>query len=357
MSDLAIFTGSNVAVPAHIASFLGSVEENIIERPRTPTLNYAGKKWTVILPDGSKNTLTRKNDDGDVEPVQILRVVIADYHKARGRTYYAGSYDPDKAGAPDCWSDDGKAPDASVQAPQHTNCANCPMSAKGSRITDSGKQVKACSEHRNIAVIPAIGNMALGPLRLKLAITSLFDKQSPDLEAQGWRAFENYLDFLRGNGVKHTGAILTKIKFDPNTDYPKVIFSAERWLTEDEMGQVQAIMSSGKVAEVLQLSGPADSEVAPEAVAAPEKPTPKPVVAAPAQKPKPVVAAPEKPTPKPVVAAPEPFTLVEEEDEPAPPKKAAKPEPVVIAAKTEPKEPAVTTDVPADLASLLEEWE
>jgi hypothetical protein len=130
------------------------------------------------------------------------------------------------------------------------------MSVKGSRITDSGKQVKACSEHRNIAVIPTIGNMALGPLRLKLSITSLFDKQSPELEAQGWRAFENYLDFLRGNGVKHTGAILTKIKFDPNTDYPKVIFSAERWLDEDEMDQVQALMSTGKVSEVLQLAPP-----------------------------------------------------------------------------------------------------
>jgi hypothetical protein len=336
MSDMTIFAGGTGPVPAHIAAFLGSVEENIVERPRTPTLNYAGKKWTVILPDGSKNTLTRKNDDGDVEPVQILRVVIPDYHKSRGRTYYAGAYDPDKTGAPDCWSDDGKAPDASVQEPQHTNCANCPMSVKGSRITDSGKQVKACSEHRNIAVIPTIGNMALGPLRLKLSITSLFDKQSPELEAQGWRAFENYLDFLRGNGVKHTGAILTKIKFDPNTDYPKVIFSAERWLDEDEMDQVQALMSTGKVSEVLQLAPPSESEPAPKAV------------------------EPEKPAP--TKAKPEPAPKVAVEEEPAPTKK-AKPAPVVVEATPEPKAepkqevPAVTADIPEDLAAMLSDWD
>jgi len=338
MSDLAIFSGNNVAVPAHIAAFLGTVEENIVERPRTPTLNYAGKKWTVILPDGSKNTLTRKTDDGDVEPVQVLRVVIADYCKSRGRTYYAGSYDPEKAGAPDCWSEDGVAPDASVQAPQHGNCAQCPMSAKGSRINDNGKAVKACSEHRHIAVIPAIGNMAIGPLRLKLAITSLFDKQSPDLEAQGWRAFENYLDFLRGNGVKHTGAILTKIKFDPNTDYPKVIFSADRWLEEDEMDRVQSFMSSGKVSEVLQLAAPVERAV-------------QPVISAP-------VAEAQKPEPKPEPAKPTAVVVDDEEEAPKP--KAAKPKPAVQAAKPEPKPepaPAATADIPDDLASLLEAWD
>jgi hypothetical protein len=336
MSDLAIFSGSSVAVPSHIASFLGAVEENIVERPRTPSLNYAGKKWTVILPDGSKTVLTRTNDDGDIEPVQTLRVVIADYCKSRGRTYYAGAYDPDKTGAPDCWSEDGVRPDQSVSSPQHSTCAQCPMSVKGSRITESGKQVKACSEHRNVAVIPLIGSNALPPLKLKLSITSLFDKQSPDLEQQGWRAFENYLDFLRGNGVKHTAAIVTKMRFDPNTDYPKVIFSAERWLEPDEVALVQKYMTDGSVASVLKLDQPESPAVeTPVALAKPE----------------PIAATVPAPAPQPTkVTKVEPVV----EAKPAKPAKPVKPAPEpVIEAKAEPAE----ADIPDDLKALLDDWD
>jgi len=265
MSDLTIFSAGTAPVPAHISGFLDQTETNLVERNRVPTLNYAGKVWSISLPNGSRTNLEKRNDDGDLEPVQTLRVVVMDYAKRRGRAYYEGAFDPEKTAMPNCWSDDGDHPDAQVEAPKSADCRTCPFSVKGSKITEAGKPVTACSQHRNIVVLPLMGNMALPPLKVKLAITSLFDKQSPDLEKQGWRAFENYVDFLRGSGAKHTATIVTKMKFDQGANYPKVIFSAERWLEPNELEVVKARMEDGSVASLLEADVAASTPALPPA--------------------------------------------------------------------------------------------
>src|SRR5258707_12099219 len=94
-----------------------------------------------------------------------------------------------------------------------------------------------------IAVIPA-HRLDFEPLRLKLAITSDYDGQSPDHEAQGWFAWKNYKDMLVAKGVKHTAMLVTKMKFDPNVAYPKVLFSASKWLEPVQLAQVVPIVKS-----------------------------------------------------------------------------------------------------------------
>lgn len=220
---LTMFDTTQANVPAHIAAFF-ETDGNIVDKQTVPSLLIEGKVWTRSV-DGEKIKLTRRNpDDGEIETIQTLKVIILDYSKKRGRTYYEGAYDPAKPGTPLCWSNDGNVPDPHVQNPQHTDCKNCPKAAKGSRITDQGKAVVACSSQRMLAVVPAAQPNST-PLRLKLSITSLFDKQSPDLEAAGWFAFEQYVDMLRSRGVHHTASVVTKMKFDSNVAYPKVIFS------------------------------------------------------------------------------------------------------------------------------------
>lgn len=353
MSELTVFSAGAMPVPAHIASFVDATETNLIERNRIPTLNYAGKVWSISLPDGSRTNLTRRNEDGDSEPVQTLRVVVMDYAKHRGRAYYEGAYDPEKVSVPTCWSDDGDTPSAQVAEPRSASCRTCPLSAKGSKITEAGKPVTACSQHRHVVVLPLVGNMTLPPLRLKLAITSLFDKQSPDLEKEGWRAFENYVDFLRGNGAKHTATIVTKMKFDPSANYPKVIFSAERWLEPHEMEIVKARMDDGSVEALLAVDEPTAAPALPAgspAVAAavveePPAPAAPAAVAAPKVT-KPVAAKPAKPAAPPAVAKDD--GQIEMEFEPAP---AAPPAPAKPAAAAE------STEVPKELADLLAEWD
>lgn len=332
---MTMFDNPQMAVPAHIAAFFDQ-ESNIADKVSVPSLSYEGKVWTRSV-DGEKIKLTKINDDGEQETIQTLKVIVLDYAKRRGRTYYEGAYDPAKVGMPVCWSNDGDKPDPKVANPQHSDCKNCPQSAKGSKITEQGKAVTACSSHRMIAVVPAAQPTST-PLRCKLAITSLFDKQSPDLEAAGWQAFEQYIDMLRSRGVHHTASVVTKMKFDPNVAYPKVIFSPDRWLDQNELAVVAPIAKSDAVKHLLDgtftvngVDGVAD-EPFEQGDAIPEaKPAP---VTAPAPAPKPAAAKPKPAAPKPEI-------------KPAP---VAAPEPAVEAAAE------VSSDVPADVASLLADW-
>lgn len=353
MSELTVFSAGAMPVPAHIASFVDGTETNLIERNRIPTLNYAGKVWSISLPDGTRTNLTRRNEDGDSEPVQTLRVVVMDYAKHRGRAFYEGAYDPEKISLPACWSDDGDKPSAQVAEPKSTSCRTCPFSVKGSKITEAGKAVTACSQQRHVVVLPLVGGLTMPPLRLKLAITSLFDKQSPDLEKEGWRAFENYVDFLRGNGAKHTATIVTKMKFDPSANYPKVIFSAERWLEPHELEIVKARMDDGSVEALLAVDEPTAAPALPAGIPAvaaavveePPAPAAPAAVAAPKVT-KPVAAKPAKPAAPPAVAKDD--GQIEMEFEPAP---AAPPAPAKPAAAAE------STEVPKELQDLLAEWD
>lgn len=346
-NDLMIFNTGAMQVPAHVAQFFDANETNIVERDRVPTLNITGKVWTIALRDGTKTQLTRRNADGDTEMVQTLRVVVLDYAKQRGRAYYTGSYDPELPGRPVCWSEDGDHPDANVAEPQAVKCAACPMSVKGSKITDANKSVTACSQHRNVVVMPVVEGMSFEPLRLKLAITSLFDKQSPDLEKEGWRAFENYMDFLRGNGVKHTATLVTKMRFDPNAAYPKVIFSPERWLEPAEIAAVESRMTDGSVEALLRSAAPEAAEPAHTPMTLPG-PLPAPVAVAPARPAAPP-AAPKEVKPAAKKAAPAPaqieLTLPEATTPVVAPAPAAKPAPAAIAG-----------EVPDDVKALLAEW-
>jgi len=337
MSDnaLTMFDPKSTQVPAHIGAFLNSdAGANIIATQKVPSLSYEGKTWAISL-DGNKTKLTRRNQDGDEEPIAIMRVVIADYAKRRGRAYYEGTYDPNNVSAPICWSDDGIVPDPSLpdtaaEASQphkvSAKCEGCPMSVKGSKIADGGKAVTACSQHRMLGVIPA-HKLDFEPLRLKIAITSDWDKTGG--EQEGWFAYQQYLDFLKSRGVTHTGVLVTKIKFDANTAYPKLLFAPDRWLSEDEMATIQPVVLGEEVKKLLGGTyTPAGVDGVPKEAAAPAEQTPAPA-----------------PTP----AAASSIVIDEPADEPEPAK--AEPEkPVAEAA------PAASADVPDDVKALLAEW-
>lgn len=243
-NDLTIFETTDLVMPDYLKDFLAD-EENIKPRAGVPTLSYQGRKWSTII-NGEKTTFMRRNAEGDEEPVGVLRVIVLDFSQKRGRTFYDGPYNPDTAKRPDCWSADGDTPDASVEAPQASKCGDCPMSVKGSKINELGKETTACSMHRMVAVVPA-GNLDHVPMRLRLAVTSDFDSNSPDLEKAGWFAFRNYADYLRTRQITHTSKVVTKIKFDPNKDYAKVIFTAERFIDPSQVAQVAALVRSPEV--------------------------------------------------------------------------------------------------------------
>lgn len=318
---------------------------NIEDRVTVPSVGVTGKVWSISY-NGEKFTPTKRNEDGDDVPMPVLRVVVLGAAKDRGRSYYPGDYSPDNTSAPVCWSDDGKKPNSSCSEPQSVTCAQCPMAVKGSKITGQGKEVTACSEYRMLAVVPADGLGTVPPLRLKLAPTSDYDGRSPELAAQYWFAWRQYQEFLRQRGISHTARIVTKMKFDPNAAYPKVLFSGDRWLTDDEKVISAGLARSSETAALINGAWSPDGMDG------------KPV--------KPLNQLTPKPAPKQIAKAP----VVEDDDEDEAPKpvkaKAKKPAPViaddddddgVIVAPPAAKKKAKVVEVaPDDLTSILDEF-
>lgn len=236
-NELSIFDGPKGQIPEYLKKAFDG-KSNVGDGIAVPSMSYEGKVWSLHI-GGEKRPLIRTNADGDEEPISTMRVVIVDFNQRRGRTYYEGSYNPDTPGTPTCWSKDGIEPDNGVPDDVMKDvtafkCADCPLAIKGSRITDNGKEVAACSEHRMMAVVPA-NKLDSQPLRLKIAVTSDFDKNSPELEAKNFFAFKQYRAFLRNHGVTNTAQVITKMKFDPTVAYPKIVFGPDRLISEEEL--------------------------------------------------------------------------------------------------------------------------
>jgi hypothetical protein len=230
-------TGTNDELGAGIAASYG-------------VMGYKGKVWSTRF-GGVDTPLMRDDGDG---PRGSIEVVIVKAAAPVSKIYYKGGYVEGSSAAPDCWSASGVTPDAGVQDKQNPTCADCPMNAWGSRVTESGKQGKQCADSRRIAVVPVAdieNELFGGPMLLRVPAASL-----KDLKAYG--------DLLATYQYPYY-ACATRISFDPKEAYPKFVFSAIRPLTDDEARKVLALRDDKKVSAVLSEAG--DQRGAPPAAA------------------------------------------------------------------------------------------
>ena len=245
--DLTI-TGGNAVVPEHIARRQAGKQGNVLDLSiSVPSITFAGKVWAIAI-GSEKHKMTTKDADGDVVNLQTLPVVILGFNKHRGRSYFKTGFDRDNPGPPDCASDDGVVPN--VAEPVSPRCKGCEMSVKGSRVTDAGKQIVACGEYRLLAVVP-FKKLDMPPLRMKIAQTSDYDGQSKEAGERGFFAFSNYLGFLKQRNINFTNSIVTKMSFDPDAEYPKIFFKADKWLDEAQADAIDKIMEAGTVEALL----------------------------------------------------------------------------------------------------------
>ena len=265
--------GSAVAeVPAHLVALFGD-SANITPRFSINQLSYRGKTWRRVV-EGEETPLTRTTSEGDVEPIPIVNLVILDHNKSRSRAYYEGAFEEGKNSAPRCYSGDGVAPDASVKEPCAATCATCPNAVKGSKITEQGKQSTLCSPFKRVAVVPS-SNIGQHPaMLLRLAQTSVWDKDNGENEAKGWYAWDQYLDMLRARGAKHTAVVETRVKFDMRMAYPKLLFSASRWMNPDEASQIKQLLADKEkeIGDILNGSNAAHDGVSGQPTTAPADP-------------------------------------------------------------------------------------
>ena len=301
MSNVSIFSGSKV--PA----FARNNELSATARALTGggAQGATGKRISI------KGGVFRLIDGGkEIAAIdeRHLDVVIIKAAPEVSRQYYSASYSADAITAPDCTSEDGKTPDASSKNKQAATCLSCPQNQAGSGTGNS----RACRYLQRMAVVLA-NDVEGSVMQLTLPATSIFGKEQGDK-----RALQAYARYLAAqNPPVNPEQIVTRMKFDTTSEAPKLLFSATRWLEEDEYEAVVRQAETEDAQKAVSSGVPAAPAAAPLKLAGKA----------------PVVAAEEDaPAPKAKVKATP--AVVEEEDtapEPEVRKTAAKPTAVPVA--------------------------
>lgn len=309
--DVALFEGQTL--PAHMKSgdvsdatkaLMGSGGGN------TKRVSIRGSVFRMMV--GAQEIA--KNDN------RAINMVIVAAAPAYARTYYEGTFDPDNASPPACWSDDGQAPSGHAIKPQAATCNACPQNVRGSGQGDS----RACRTSARIAVVMD-GDVGGDVFSMTIPAMSIFG----EAESTAHYSLQNYVRKLAAHGFD-ISKVVTEFKFDTSASTPKLMFRAVRPVTDEEWVTIQSLTAD---TEALQHIEPriysTGSQSAGGNTASADLVDDKPLFGdAPAEKEKPAA---EKPAPE------------VDEEEVAEPKKRSKTN----------KAPDAVDE---DLASLVDEW-
>lgn len=317
---------ANIKVPAHLAARVGkpsalaqAMAGGITGGSDFPRISIKGARFRIVE-DGTETVINQTS----------LDVVVVGANPRLSKTWYAKEWNKDaEPSAPDCYSLDGVGPHPESTSPQSDLCASCKWNAWGSKVAPNGQQLKACSDKKRLAVVAA--DDATGPVYL-LEVTPAALK--------GLNAYQKELS-VRGIAPE---IVRTRISFDTDASFPKLIFSFGGFLDEAAMEAIDNLSGSDQVAEI---TGEKVQTVAqPAPVEAPRR-APLKAVAAPA----PVVEEEEAPAPAP--AAPKRgFGAAKAAPAASTPAPAAAPKP---AAKAAAVAPAGASSLADEIAGLLDE--
>lgn len=245
-----------------------------------PVVSIKGKVFAIVR-NGERNVLT-KMVDGEAIPAPSIDAVLVKANKNNSKVFYARGYQEGAENTkPDCFSNDGIRPDASIEAPQAKQCATCPHNQWGSKIGDNGGKGKACQDTRRIAI--ATPDLINDPYLLRVPPASL-------------KGLFEYTKMLQKRGVGYN-MVVTRVGFDMEAPTPKLTFRAIGFLTDAAYQQVQDAAHSDIVADICGVSlEPAEPSV--PAIASEPAPTPAPAPKAEAPASKPAPKAAPKPAPK-----------------------------------------------------------
>jgi len=217
MSKLALFENN-------LPAYLKNVELDDV----TKALSGGGNKTKRIALGNNKFILKVGGVEISKSASEKLEVVVVNAAKDVSRTFYAAAYDPSaEATAPDCWSPDGRTPDASIEKPQCATCDNCPQNIEGS---GQGKS-KACRFSRRIAVVLA-SDIGGDVYQMELKSKSFFysKKEPGDLDHMPFDQYANYV----GSQGYNLNNLVTEMRFDDDSTVGKLFFRPVQFLTEEQ---------------------------------------------------------------------------------------------------------------------------
>ena len=251
MSNVALFNNQ-------LPDYLKEVELDDV----TKALSGGGSQVKRIALGNNKFVLKVDGTEVSKTNTDKLEVVIVNASKHISRTFYAKAWDPKaEAAPPDCWSNDGEKPDASVKAPQSSACANCPQDINGS----GQGTTKACRKNRRVAVALAT-DLDGDVYQMTLQSKSIFyDMKAPgDLEHMPFNQYAKYV----GSQGYNLNSLVTEMRFDGDSTVGKLFFKPVRFLEKDEweqakkLGETQAAKSAvtmtiAQVVGIKKLEAPA----------------------------------------------------------------------------------------------------
>ena len=162
-----------------------------------------------------------------------LNVIVVNAAPRVSRIFYEQAYNPSNITPPDCFSSDGKQPDASIENPQSDMCATCPQNIKGS--SRDGKS-RACGYQQRLAVM-IVGDPTNDVYQLTLPSRSIFSESEGD-----YLAFPQYVKLIIANG-RSLEAMITELSFDTDSATPKLTFKPVKVL---EKADALAAIEQGK---------------------------------------------------------------------------------------------------------------
>ena len=227
-----------------------------------PVVSIKGKVFHVQR--GDERTLVTKPGD-DEEAAGSLEVVILATNPNKSKVYYDGGYTEGSTDKPVCYSNDGIAPAADAEDPQSKKCAICPHNEWGSRISENGNKVKACTDSMRLAIAPA--GQINDPMLIRVPAASL-------------KTLGSYGSQLAKRGVGPED-VITKIGFDYNVAHPALTFKAVRFVDEAEAAEIEQVLADEEemIGNITGTAGGVTNENETKAEAAPapkraEKPAP-----------------------------------------------------------------------------------
>jgi hypothetical protein len=212
MSDITLFQSNNL--PDYLKEVeLDDLTKSLAGNTSTKRISIRGSVFRLMV-SGEE---IAKNEN------RAMNVVIVNGGRDIARQFYEGKYVAGESAAPDCWSNDGKRPDASIESPQYSSCEGCPQNIKGSGNGDS----RACRFQQRLAVVLA-DDIGGDVYQLTLPSTSIFGRGDTDK-----MPFQQYAKYVGSQG-KNINTLITEMRLDSDSDTPKLTFKPVKFLTREQ---------------------------------------------------------------------------------------------------------------------------
>jgi hypothetical protein len=248
MSDITLFQSNNL--PDYLKEVeLDELTKSLAGNTSTKRISIRGGVFRLMV-SGEE---VAKNEN------RFMNIVIVNGGRDIARQFYAGKYVAGESAAPDCWSNDGKRPDASIESPQGETCEGCPQNIKGSGNGDS----RACRFQQRLAVLLA-DDIGGDIYQLTLPSTSIFGRGDVDK-----MPFQQYAKYVGSQG-KNINTLITEMRLDSDSDTPKLTFKPVKFLTREQW-EIAREKGDSPAAKAAITQTPATTDGAKKKIAAPAR--------------------------------------------------------------------------------------